>query len=159
MTKEQRSLTTTITVAETPAAVYAAINDVRGWWSGELDGPTDELGGEFTYRYEDIHYSKQRVTELVPGKRVAWLIVESRLSFVKDVHEWDGTTVTFDIERKGDQTEVTFTHVGLLPNHGCYGACSRAWTSYVKDSLRSLITTGKGSPNAAKKSSTTSPRV
>ena len=32
------------------------------------DGRTDKLNGEFTYRYKDIHYSRHRVTELIPGK-------------------------------------------------------------------------------------------
>jgi hypothetical protein len=51
------------------------------------------------------------------------------------------------IAKKGDKTEVRFTHVGLVPGHVCYGACSNAWGSYINGSLRSLITTGKGQPN------------
>jgi len=145
--KKNEDLTVTLTVEATPEQVFRAINDVRGWWSGELEGPTDQLGGEFTYRYQSFHYSKQRVTELVPGKRVVWLVLDSSLEFVADKHEWNGTRVTFDIERIGDRTQVRFTHVGLLPANECYGACSRAWTSYITGSLRSLITTGKGQPN------------
>jgi Activator of Hsp90 ATPase homolog 1-like protein len=147
-TSKNQDLTTTISVDRTPQEAYEAINDVRGWWSGEIDGPTDELGGEFTYRYKELHFSKQKVTELVPGKRVVWLIVDSRLDFVADKTEWNGTRVVFDIERKGDKTEVRFTHEGLKPAHECFEDCSTAWTSYVRGSLKKLIETGKGRPNA-----------
>jgi hypothetical protein len=59
-----RSFSATFTVDETPKEVFAAINNVRGWWTGEIQGNTDCLGEEFTYRYKAAHYSKQRITEL-----------------------------------------------------------------------------------------------
>ena len=136
---ELQDLTITISVDQTPEQVFEAINDVRGWWSGDIEGPTDVLQCEFSYRYEDFHFSKQKVTELVPGKRVVWLIVDSNLSFVADKHEWNGTRIIFDIARKGDKTEVRFTHAGLVPAHQCYGDCSRAWGSYIRGSLRNRI--------------------
>jgi hypothetical protein len=55
--------------------------------------------------------------------------------------------VVFEIAKKGDKTEVHFTHVGLVPANECYGVCSDAWGSYITGSLRDLITTGKGQPN------------
>ena len=145
---KNRDFTTTISVEQTPEEAFEAITNVRGWWSGDIEGPTDALEGEFTYRYEDLHYSKQKVTELVPGKKVVWLIVDSHLAFVEDKHEWNGSMVVFDIARKGDKTEVRFTHTGLVPAHECYGACSNAWGSYIRGSLRRLITTGHGQLNA-----------
>jgi hypothetical protein len=145
--RKTQDFTTTFSVDQTPEEVFEAVLNVRGWWSGEIEGPTDELGGEFTYRYQDIHYSKQRVTELVPGKRVVWLVLDSYLEFIEDKREWNGSRVIFDIARKGDKTEVRFTHAGLVPAHECYGACSSAWSSYIRGSLRSLIATGKGAPN------------
>ena len=142
-----KNLTTTFTVDQTPEEAFAAINNVRGWWSGEIEGNTDKLDDEFTYRYQDLHRSKQKITELIPGKKVVWLVLDSYLSFIEDKTEWNGTKITFEISNKGDKTEVRFTHVGLVPDHECYGACSNAWGSYINDSLRSLITTGKRQPN------------
>jgi hypothetical protein len=138
---------TTFVVDQSPEEVFAAVNNVRGWWSGEIDGRTDELGAEFTYRYKGLHLSTQRITAWVPGKKVAWHVANARLNFVKDKDEWNGTDIVFEISRKGGKTELRFTHVGLVPAFQCYGDCSGAWGFYINESLRSLITTGKGDPN------------
>ena len=150
--KKVQNYTTTFTVAKTPKEVFAAINNVRGWWTGEpgIEGSTDKLGDEFTYRYTPHHFSKQKITEFIPGKKIVWLVVDSSINFVKDKSEWKGTKITFEIAKKGDKTEVRFTHVGLVPDIECYGACSNAWGSYIKSSLRNLITKGKGQPNEKK---------
>jgi hypothetical protein len=108
-----RNYTTTITVDQTPEEAFAAINNVRGWWSGDIEGSTDKLGDEFTYRYEDVHRSRQQITESSPGKKVVWHVLDAYLSFAQDKTEWNGTDITFDISRKGDKTEVRFTHVGF----------------------------------------------
>ncbi|HVH31466.1 MAG TPA: SRPBCC domain-containing protein [bacterium] len=141
----------TINVEQTPEEAFAAINNVRGWWSGDIEGSTDELGAESTYRYKDVHYSKQKITELIPGKKVVWLVLDSYVSFVDDKTEWNGTRITFEVSKKGDQTEIHFTHLGLVPEFECFDACSNAWGSYIRGSLRSLITTGKGQPNPKKR--------
>ena len=146
-----QNLTAAILVDQTPDEAFAAINDVRGWWSGEIEGSTDKVGDESTYRYKDIHYSKQKITELIPGKKVVWLVLDSYLSFVEDKTEWNGTEVVFDISRKADKIEVCFTHRGLVPASECFNDCSNAWGFYITGSLRNLIATGKGEPNKKEK--------
>ena len=141
------SYTISYMVDQSQQEVFDAINNVREWWSGEIDGRTDKLGAEFTYRYQDLHRTTQKITELVPGKKVVWHIVDSHINFVQDKAEWNGTDVVFEIERKGARTELRFTHVGLVPAIECYGDCSGAWGFYINDSLRGLITTGEGQPN------------
>ncbi|MEU7895831.1 SRPBCC domain-containing protein [Nonomuraea sp. NPDC049152] len=138
--------TTTFAVDQTPTQAFDAITDVRGWWSEEIDGRTDQLGAEFTYRYEDVHRCRIRVTEAVPGRKVSWLVVDNYFNFTEDETEWTGTTITFDISEKDGQTEVRFTHQGLVPAYECFEVCTTAWGFYV-GSLRSLIATGEGQPN------------
>lgn len=141
-----RDYTIAIRVDKSPAKVYDAVNNVRAWWTGEITGRTDTLGSEWTYRYQDLHRSTQKITELVPGKRVVWHVVDSRLSFVKDQTEWNGTDIVFDIARKGAKTELRFTHVGLAPAIECYGDCSSAWRYFISGSLRKFIQTGAAAP-------------
>ncbi|CAN5469310.1 hypothetical protein BH10CHL1_BH10CHL1_46230 [soil metagenome] len=144
---KHQNYTTTFSVDQSPEAVFAAINNVRGWWSGEIEGTTDKLGAKFTYRYQDIHRSTQQITEWVPGQKVVWHVLDSQLSFAKDQHEWTGTDVVFEITKLADKTELRFTHVGLVPAIECYGNCSDAWGFYINDSLRRLIMAGEGQPN------------
>ncbi|GAB3808960.1 hypothetical protein GCM10028798_35940 [Humibacter antri] len=139
--------TTTITVNATPQQAYDAINHVSGWW-GRITGSTTSVGDEFVYVVPGLHYSGFRVTELEPARRIAWLVTGSYLDFVDDQQEWNGSTVRFDIRDAGGSTEIVFTHEGLRPEGECYGACSNAWSMYVRLSLKEFIETGEGRPNA-----------
>src|SRR6266566_4249287 len=131
-TMKTKNYTTSFTVDQSPEEVFDAINNVRGWWSEEIDGSTDKLCAEFKFHHKDIHRSTQKITELVPGKKVVWHVSDSQINFVKD------------------KTELRFTHVGLVPAIECYGDCSGAWGFLINESLRSLITAGKGQPNQNK---------
>lgn len=142
-------LTFTFTVDRTPDEAFAAIVDPRGWWSENITGSPDQAGAEWVYDNQPVHLSRFEVTELVPGRRVVWHVLENRLSFVEDQTEWVGNDLVFDIERDGEATRVTFTQVGLVPAYECYEICRNAWAGYIKGSLRAFISVGKGSPVVA----------
>jgi hypothetical protein len=145
---KKQDFTTSFTVDQSSEEVFKAINNVVGWWSGEIDGDTERLGAEFNYHYKNMHKSTQRVTEFVPGKKVVWHVTNAELTFVKDKKEWIGTDIVFEIARKGGKTELRFTHVSLVPAFECYGGCSGAWGALVGGNLRNLIATGKNQPDA-----------
>ena len=144
-----KNFTTTLQVDKSPSDAFQAITNPRAWW-GKTDGRADRLGGEWTYRYKDVHVSTHKTTELVPEKKVVWHVVDSTMTFLKmDPHEWRGTDMVFDIARKGDKTEIRFTHVGLVPEAECFDMCLPAWTGLIQNSLRNLIETGHGAPYTA----------
>ncbi len=138
------NLTLSFRVPRSPMEVYDAINRVSEWWIGEFEGASNAEGAVFTYQYKPYHRTVQQVTQLVPGKRIAWKVLESSIHFVKDEAEWKDTTIVFNIEGKAGETEVRFTHVGLTPKLECYGGCSSGWLHYIKTSLPSLLVTGQG---------------
>lgn len=143
----EQDFTIVLELDATPEAVFAAINDVRAWWTGEIEGETDQFGAEFTYRYRDMHWSRQKLTELVPARRVVWHVADARINFVHDKREWNGTDIIFDIAPAGSKTELRFTHRGLVPRMECYEDCSGGWNFYIAGSLRDLIATGAGRPD------------
>lgn len=139
--------TTTLLVDKTPTEAFNAINNVRGWWSEEIEGSTDKLNDEFKYHYHDIHSCKMKIIEMVPDKKVVWLVMDNNFNFTKDKSEWKDTKIIFEISVKDNKTQIHFTHLGLVPEYECFNICQNAWTDYLHNSLVNLITLGKGKPN------------
>lgn len=136
--------TTTLIVDQGPTEVFAAINNPAKWWQGEIKGSTQKLNDEFTYQMETFHFSKQKVVELIPNKKIVWLVTESKLSFTKEQSEWTGTKICFEISEVNNKTEIHLTYLGLNSKVECYTDCSNGWTALIQKSLLSFITKGKG---------------
>nr|WP_042178237.1 SRPBCC domain-containing protein [Kibdelosporangium sp. MJ126-NF4]CEL13062.1 hypothetical protein [Kibdelosporangium sp. MJ126-NF4]CTQ98749.1 hypothetical protein [Kibdelosporangium sp. MJ126-NF4] len=152
-------LTATMTTDRTPEQVFEAITDVRGWWSENLIGHSAALHDEFVFT-DDTEYAGEtarskegfrfvrfQLTEVVPGRRMVWHVVDSVST--DDSDEWTDTTVIFDITTDAQGTTLRFTHEGLTAaESACFEACSRAWTFFITESLPKLMTTGVGQPIA-----------
>jgi hypothetical protein len=148
------NFTTTLLVEQTPREAFDAITNVRGWWSEEIEGSTSKLNDVFNYHYEDVHRCQMKIIEVIPDKKVVWLVMDNYFKFTKDTTEWTGTKISFEITKKDSKTLIRFTHVGLNPEYECFDVCSNAWTHYIQESLANLIATGKGLPNGKGKPST-----
>lgn len=144
---DKLDFTTSILVNKTPEVVYKAVNNVRGWWSEEIDGPTDQLNKEWFYHYKDIHLCKMKVVELISNKKVVWEVKENSFNFVNDKTEWVGNFLIFNIQQERDKTKLTFTQKGLTNSYECFNVCQEAWTNYINNSLYKFIETGNGEPN------------
>lgn len=144
---QNQDFTTTILVDQSPKEVFDAINNVRGWWSEQIEGGTSKLNDEFIYQYKDVHVCKMKLEEVIPNKKVVWHVLNNHFNFIKDKSEWIGTKIIFEIAEQDGKTEFRFTHEGLVPQYECYQVCFDAWTSYIQGSLKNLINTGKGQPN------------
>ena len=140
------NFTTIIVVDQTAKEVFDAINNPQNWWSGVIKGSTEKLNDEFTYRYKELHFSKQRIVEMIPAQKVVWLVTESIINYAEDKSEWTGTKIIFEIAEQDNKTQLQFTHVGLDPAIECFDSCSYSWGQLIQQGLFSLITTGKAEP-------------
>jgi len=139
--------TTSFTVDKTPEEVYAAILNTRGWWSGNIEGKTDEEGAEFTYEVPDVHWSKQKIVQLVPGKKVVWKVLDSKITYTTPQNVWDNLDMIFDITENDGKTELRFTQKGMVPSLACYGDITSAWDSLIPGNLKKLVETGENQPS------------
>ncbi len=142
---EEKSYTATIEVTNAPEEIFECItNDVAKWWGGkDFSGKSTELNDEFIINHPGAHYSIQRLVEVIPGKKLVWLVTESHLSWLKNQEEWTNTKMVFEISPKTYSFLLKFTHEGLVPEMESYTRCSEGWNMVIKDWLYTLIMYGQ----------------
>jgi len=148
---ENKSFSTTIQVKRPPQEVFNCLTAVTKWWSNDFEGSSSQLHDEFTIHHPGQHYSRQRLTEMLPAKKIVWSVTDSTLYWLQNnKHEWTGTKMIFEITATGDETMLHFTHDGLTPRKECYAMCEKGWTMIIKEWLFHFIIYGSPSPEMDK---------
>src|SRR5476651_2875553 len=94
--------TVEIELAKSPGDVFNHLTDLSKWWPEEFEGESIKLNSEFIFRTGDSHYSKNKVVEFVPDKKLVWLVTHGIRK--TDNYEWTGTKMIFELTPKGDKT-------------------------------------------------------
>lgn len=143
---KNNSFTASIELDKSSQDVFKAITqDVAKWWGGkDFSGSSTKLNDEFVIHHIGAHYSKQKLVEVIPNKKVAWLVTDSTLHWLKtDKNEWSNTKMIFEISTRGNKTILHFTHEGLLLEKECFEKCEQGWTMVIKDWLFHYVADGK----------------
>lgn len=133
-----------ISVKVSADEVIKKISKVPEWWGITFTGNAEKQGDKFVVKMGGESFFNFTVTELIPGKRVIWLVTDCYMPWYSDKTEWTNTRLIFEFEEKGGETQLHFTHEGLTPDVECYKDCDPGWTHWIKTSLFSYLTTGKG---------------
>jgi hypothetical protein len=134
----------TIEVSKSPKDVFKHILDVSKWWTKDFEGQSTKLNDEFIINHGHPHYSKHKLIEVIPDKKVVWFVSDSKLNWIeRDKYEWTGTKMIFELTPKGDKTVLNFTHQGLVPEKECYERCAQGWNMVIKEWLFNFINDGK----------------
>lgn len=148
---KDKTYTATIEVAQPAKEVFNAVTKVSQWWSKDFEGNSTNLNDEFIINHPNQHYSKQKLIEVIPVKKIVWLVTESKLDWLKNnKEEWTNTKMIFEISTKDNKTVLHFTHENLDPEKECYAMCEKGWDIVIKDWLFYLITIGTPSKEMAK---------
>lgn len=124
--------------------IYRAITEqdgLRSWFTRyamaeSTIGHVNQFGFAGEVKFE------MRIDELEPGAHVKW-------SCLSGHPEWEGTTITFDLEDAPAQKGVTmlrFAHRGWKSTGGFFAHCNYDWAQYLR-SLKLYIEKGKGTPS------------
>jgi len=125
--------------SSSPNDVYKALTTLEGlsaWWTTDTQGES-QVGGMLRFRFGSGGFD-MKVLEQQSGRRVLWQVVEGPA-------EWIGTTISFDLEQRGDWTIVLFRHEAWKQPVEFMHHCSTKWAVFLL-SLKSLLETGKGTP-------------
>ncbi len=144
-TEKEQNYHSAIVVNSSVNEIFEKISDVPGWWAQNFEGSAKKLGDKFTVRFGETWVTFE-ISELIPGKKVAWDVIDCYLPWLNDKTEWTGTTVVFEVAEKDRGVVINMTHVGLVPSVECYDNCEKGWDRYIKESLFKFITEGKGIP-------------
>jgi uncharacterized protein YndB with AHSA1/START domain len=132
-------------IKSSPDQVYKALTTREGlaaWWTNNTQGES-KVGGVLQFRFSDgvaeIGGIDMKVLELQPAKRVLWQVVGGP-------EDWIGTKISWELKQEGDWTIILFKHQGWKEPVEFMHHCSTKWAMFLM-SLKSLLETGKGTPN------------
>jgi hypothetical protein len=130
-----------IEISKSPEDVFEHVIDLKRWWSEEFEGESIKLNTEFVFKTGDTHYSKNKVIDFVPNKKVAWLTTESIRK--TDNYDWTGTKFIFELTPKGNNTLLRFTYDGVVLENESERLVEICDIT-IKDMFYNFITHGKG---------------
>lgn len=126
---------------------FDGIGAVPAWWAIHTEGYTRCLHDVFTVRFDkDKTYVTFEITELVPNRRVVWLVTDCNLHWIGNKTEWTGTSIVWEITPGDDGVRIDMTHHGLVPEAECFQDCQAGWNDHLKNSLKKYLTEHVGMP-------------
>jgi uncharacterized protein YndB with AHSA1/START domain len=104
---------TTQTVLSKPIdEVFKRLIDLSHWWPEDFIGEEIKPGSEFVLKTGEGHFSKSKILEFVPPKRLVWITTESIRK--ADNFDWTGTKFIFELTPAGSGTILEFTYDGTV---------------------------------------------
>ncbi len=120
------------------------ISNVTDWWGVTFTGSAKKRRDNFVVKMGGNSFFNFTVREFIPGKRIVWYITDCNMPWYSNHKEWAKTNIIFNLSENNGMTTVDFMHEGLTPDIECYEECNEGWTHWIKTSLFSYLTTGKG---------------
>ena len=141
------SFTAAFSVDQTPEEAFRAINNVRGWWSEDIEGATDRGGGEVHLPVQGRPSLPDQGHRAGHRRRAAWRVLDNYFGFTHDKSELKDARSTSRSPRGTARPRSASPTSDWSPESECFDVCSNSWDFDLYTSLRALIRTGHGLPN------------
>jgi uncharacterized protein YndB with AHSA1/START domain len=129
-----------LVIKSSPEKIYSAITTNEGtakWWT-EQSEIGNKVGDINIFDFGDRYHNEMIILNLIPNKKVEWECL------VGD-KEWIGTKLIFEIEEKGKNSVLKFTHANWREETDFFASYNYHWGYYMR-SLKLFCETGKGNP-------------
>jgi uncharacterized protein YndB with AHSA1/START domain len=122
-------------------------NEIPLWWTEMFEGASSKLSEIFTVRFGPSVFKTMQVVELIPNKKVSWLVTDTLIDIpeLNNKREWLNTTIVWEFREDNTRVIIRVTHIGLNSTIECYGICSTGWRQFC-DSLKLYLEKGSGMP-------------
>jgi hypothetical protein len=141
---EKQNFNSSISVSISADEAIKKISNVSGWWGVAFSGKSEKQNDHFVIKMGGDSFFDFTVAELIPAKRIGWVVTDCNMPWYADKKEWASTKLIFEVTENDGVATVNFTHEGLTPEVECYKDCAPGWTHWIKTSLFSYFTTGEG---------------
>jgi uncharacterized protein YndB with AHSA1/START domain len=111
------------------------LEGLRGWWTPLVSGAT-AVGGQLRFEFGGLG---EEIVMRVDDERRPSAAVWTCLVHTS-APEWNGTTVSFELDEAGDTTRLTLRHSGLAP-----ATVARGWDHFLA-SICGHVEDGEGMP-------------
>lgn len=132
-----------VPIEAAPEDVYRAIADPEGlrrWWTTAVEG-TGGLGDTLVFSFESgMVEMRMKVDAADEPDSIHWSVQDPAPP------EWEGTTVTWDVQAGDSGTRLLFGHRGWRSTDSSFPAINYNWAYYLT-SLKDYLEKGKGFPH------------
>ena len=94
---EKKDFTSRFSAKITADEAIKKISRVPEWWGITFTGSASKKNDEFVIKMGGESYFNFTVEELIPGKKLVWLVTDCNMPWYSDKKEWANTRLIFDL--------------------------------------------------------------
>src|SRR5882757_6912851 len=105
---EKNDFNSSITAKISPSEAINKISNVPEWWGITFSGSAKKQNDTFVVKMGGDSFFNFTVVELIPDKKVVWLVTDCNMPWYSDKKEWANTKMIFTLSENNGVTNLNF---------------------------------------------------